>query len=70
MLYRVGPRCNRQEIHGVIGADFLGVLVSDCLNIYYGATPVQHWCYAAPKEGDRQRSGGLSLELRNHLSMV
>jgi len=45
-LYRVDPRRRRAVVHEVLGADFPGVLVSDCLNIYDEATPVQHKCYA------------------------
>jgi hypothetical protein len=45
-LYRVDPRRRREVVHEVLGSDFPGVLVSDCLNIYDEATPVQHKCYA------------------------
>jgi len=45
-LYRVDPRRRREVVHEVLGADFPGVLISDCLNIYDDATPVQHKCYA------------------------
>ena len=45
-LYRVDPRRKREVVHEVLGSDFSGVLVSDCLNIYDGATRVQHKCYA------------------------
>jgi len=45
-LYRVDPRRRRTVVHEVLGADFPGVLVSDCLNIYDEATPLQHKCYA------------------------
>ena len=45
-LYRVRPGRGRDVVHETLGADFPGVLVSDCLNIYDDATPVQHKCYA------------------------
>jgi hypothetical protein len=45
-LYRVDPRRRRKVVQEVLGGDFPGVLVSDCLNIYDEATPVQHKCYA------------------------
>ena len=45
-LYRVDPRRRREVVHEVLGSDFPGVLVSDCLNIYDEATPIQHKCYA------------------------
>jgi hypothetical protein len=45
-LYHVDPRRRREVVHEVLGSTFPGVLVSDCLNIYDDATPVQHKCYA------------------------
>ena len=42
------PRRRREVVHEVLGSDFPGILVSDCLNIYDKATPVQHKCYAHP----------------------
>jgi len=45
-LYRVRPGRGRDVVHETLGADFPGVLVSDCLNVYDDATPVQHKCYA------------------------
>lgn len=45
-LYRVERSRGRAIITATLGGDFPGVLVSDCLNIYDTATPVQHKCYS------------------------
>lgn len=45
-IYRVERSRARRVITETLGSDFSGVLVSDCLNIYDGATPRQHKCYA------------------------
>lgn len=45
-LYCVRPSRGRDVIHDIVGADFPGTLVSDCLNIYDDATACQHKCYA------------------------
>jgi transposase len=45
-LYRVEPQRGRAVVHETLGPDFPGVLVSDCLVVYDGATPRQHKCYA------------------------
>lgn len=45
-LYRVVARRDRSTFHETIPADFAGVLVSDCLSVYDGATALQHKCYA------------------------
>lgn len=45
-IYRVDSRRTREVVQKTIGSDFPGVLVSDCLNIYDDATPVQQKCYA------------------------
>lgn len=45
-LYRVVAKRDRSTFHEIIPADFGGVLVSDCLSVYDGATAVQHKCYA------------------------
>lgn len=45
-IYRVDSRRTREVVQETVGSDFPGVLVSDCLNIYDDATPVQHKCYA------------------------
>lgn len=45
-IYRVERSRARRVITDTLGSDFPGVLVSDCLNIYDDATPVQHKCYA------------------------
>jgi hypothetical protein len=45
-VYRVEPRRDRAVVRRVLGAEYEGVLVSDCLASYDDATPVQHKCYA------------------------
>lgn len=45
-LYCVRPSRGREVVHDTVGADFPGVLVSDCLATYDDATPHQHKCYA------------------------
>ena len=45
-IYRVERSRARAIITKTLGADFAGVLVSDCLNVYDEATPVQHKCYS------------------------
>lgn len=44
--YRVVPSRSKPAARELIGQDFDGVLVSDCLNIYDDLTPRQHKCYA------------------------
>ena len=43
--YRVVPSRSRAQAEALL-ADYQGVLVSDCLNIYDDLTPHQHKCYA------------------------
>lgn len=45
-LYHVVKSRGRRVIHEILGADYDGTLVSDCLNIYDDATQVQHKCYS------------------------
>ena len=45
-IYRVDHRRNRQVVQETLGADFSGVLVSDCLNIYETLACRQQKCYA------------------------
>jgi hypothetical protein len=45
-FYRVVESRDRQTFYEVIPADWPGVLVSDCLSVYDGATERQHKCYA------------------------
>lgn len=45
-IYRVERSRARAIITDMLGAEFPGVLVSDCLNIYDEATPLQHKCYS------------------------
>lgn len=43
--YRLADNRSRDVLHEMLGEDFPGVLVSDCLNIYDDATTLQHKCY-------------------------
>lgn len=45
-IFRVESRRDRDVVQSVLGSEYEGVLVSDCLNIYDDATPVQQKCYA------------------------
>jgi transposase len=45
-LYRVEPSRGSQVAQGTLGADFGGVLVSDCLNVYDALTCRKHKCIA------------------------
>lgn len=45
-FYRVVEHRDRATFYEVIPAEWPGVLVSDCLAVYDGATAVQHKCYA------------------------
>lgn len=45
-LYRVADSRSRAVIRQVIGTNYKGVLISDCLNIYDDVNPVQQKCYA------------------------
>lgn len=45
-VYRVDSRRGRDVVHEILGADFPGVLVSDCLASYDDATALQHKCYS------------------------
>lgn len=44
--YRIVHQRTRETARGLIGDDFAGVLVSDCLSIYDELNPLQHKCYA------------------------
>lgn len=44
--YRVEEKRNREVVEQVIGEDYQGVLVSDCLVIYDDVCEQQHKCYA------------------------
>lgn len=44
--YMVDASRGRQVVQEVLGADYPGVLVSDCLAVYDDATPLQHKCYS------------------------
>jgi rRNA maturation protein Nop10 len=45
-LYHVAAGRGRDVVTTTLGADYAGVLISDCLAIYDGGPPVQHKCYA------------------------
>jgi len=45
-VYVVDASRGREVVHQVLGADYPGVLVSDCLSTYDDATPQQHKCYS------------------------
>jgi hypothetical protein len=45
-VYVVEASRGRQVVHQVLGADYAGVLVSDCLATYDDATALQHKCYS------------------------
>lgn len=45
-IYRVERSRGRAIVTETLGEAFSGVLVSDCLNIYDEATPLQHKCYS------------------------
>jgi transposase len=45
-LYRTVAHRDRATFHETLPPDWPGVLVSDCLSVYGGATPVQQKCYA------------------------
>lgn len=44
--YVVSDSRGRDVVHAVLGSDYPGVLVSDCLSVYDDATPHQHKCYS------------------------
>jgi hypothetical protein len=45
-FYVVAQSRGRELLSDILGKDFGGVLVSDCLAIYDDATALQHKCYA------------------------
>jgi transposase len=45
-FFQVVESRSRETFHTVVPADWPGVLVSDCLAVYDGATPQQQKCYA------------------------
>lgn len=45
-LYRIDHRRNREVVEEILGTDFPGVLVSDCLSAYERVAARQHKCYA------------------------
>lgn len=70
-VYQVDSRRGREVVQEVLGADFPGVLVSDCLATYDNATPLQHKCYShhlkaiqEAQEEHPQHGEGYLMELR------
>jgi hypothetical protein len=59
--YQVVESKNREKLNEVIPPDWPGVLVSDCLSVYDGATPNQQKCYAHHLKAIKQavEAGGL-----------
>jgi len=53
-LYQVADSRGRQVLQQVIGTDYKGILISDCLNIYDDVNPVQQKCYAHHLKAIRQ----------------
>lgn len=45
-LYKVVKSRSRDQLQQVIGENYEGVLVSDCLSVYDDASPFQHKCYS------------------------
>ena len=45
-VYHVVAARDRAQVHALLGVDFAGVLVSDCLASYDDATVLQHKCYS------------------------
>ncbi len=73
-LYRVRRSRGRDVIHETLGADYPGVLVSDCLNIYDDVCERQHKCYphhlkAVGAAIERDPKGGAGF-LRDVKSML
>jgi len=53
-FYVVAQSRGRELLSDIVGKDFGGVLVSDCLAIYDDATALQHKCYAHHHKAIRQ----------------
>src|SRR6516165_486742 len=53
-FYVVAQSRGRELLSNILGKDFGGVLVSDCLAIYDDATALQHKCYAHHHKAIRQ----------------
>lgn len=69
--YVVEASRGRKVVQEVLGADYPGVLISDCLAVYDDATPVQHKCYShhlmalkKAREEHPQQGEGYLLEVR------
>ena len=45
-LYKVSDKRNKELLGQILGDNYHGALVSDCLNIYDGFNPVQQKCYS------------------------
>jgi hypothetical protein len=73
-FYVVAQSRGRDLLNDVLGTDFRGVLVSDCLAIYDDATELQQKCYAhlpfaAPAWG-RRRAKGQRRKERAHSTFL
>ena len=53
-FYVVAQSRGRDLLNDILGKDFSGVLISDCLAIYDDATALQHKCYAHHHKAVRQ----------------
>jgi len=53
-VYAVRQSRGRDVVHEILGPNFPGVLVSDCLSVYDDATALQHKCYAHHHKAVRQ----------------
>lgn len=69
-LYKVADNRSRSVIEQVVGKDYPGVLISDCLSIYDDATPVQHKCYAHHLKAIHQAMEQLPKEKISYLSKL
>ena len=70
-VYLIDASRGRDVVHEVVGADYPGVLVSDCLATYDEATAHQHKCYShhfvalkEAREQHPQNGEGYLLEVR------
>lgn len=74
-LFRVDANRNRQVVKDVLGEEFAGTLISDCLNIYDGLSCDQQKCYshhlrALSRRQDESPDSQLIAELKRHLRVA
>jgi transposase len=69
-FYKVADNRSRNIIEQVVGKDYPGVLISDCLSIYDDATAIQHKCYAHHLKAIRQAIEQLPEDETTYLSML